>query len=58
MILARHLSNVVLPEPFDPITPSISPSSTLRLTPFSAQNSWYFVRRLRIVSFRVDARSS
>ena len=38
-IPARHLSSVLLPEPFDPMTPNVDPVGTSKSTPLSAQNS-------------------
>ena len=38
-IPANTLKRVVLPEPFGPITPNVSPFSTLKETSFKDQNS-------------------
>jgi hypothetical protein len=39
MILEISLSEVLLPEPLGPITPTVAPRGTSKLTFFSAQNS-------------------
>jgi hypothetical protein len=36
---ANVLSSVLLPEPFEPITPNVEPVGTWKSMPFSAQNS-------------------
>ena len=36
-----HLSSVLLPEPFSPMSPNVAPSGTSKLTSSSAQNSSY-----------------
>ncbi len=38
-IPARHLSSVLLPDPFEPMTPNVDPAGTSKETSLSAQNS-------------------
>ena len=44
-ILAMHFSSVLLPEPFSPMRPSVTPSGTSKLTSSKARKSSYCARR-------------
>ena len=43
-----HLSSVLLPEPFSPMSPNVVPSGTSNDTSRSAMNSSYLARRPRM----------
>ena len=49
-ILVRHLSIVLLPDPFSPMRPKVSPVGTSKLTSRSAQNSSLTERPPRMIA--------